>query len=109
MRSMTSLREQGATAGLTSERVRWLDAFRSVRAETEARAALLSVEDQIVQSMADASPTKWHRAHVTWFFETFLLVPHAHGYRDLRSSAFRSCSIPIMSPPARVMRGPNAD
>ncbi len=81
MRSMTSLREQGATAGLTSERVRWLDAFRSVRAETEARARPLSVEDQIVQSMPDASPTKWHRAHVTWFLETFLLVPHAKGYR----------------------------
>ncbi|MGA9563530.1 MAG: ergothioneine biosynthesis protein EgtB, partial [Pseudolabrys sp.] len=50
----------------------WLQAFRRVRAETEARAAHLSAEDQIVQSMADASPTKWHRAHVTWFFEQFL-------------------------------------
>jgi len=59
----------------------WLEAFRTVRAETEARAAPLSPEDQIVQSMADASPTKWHRAHVTWFFETFLLVPHLPGYR----------------------------
>jgi ergothioneine biosynthesis protein EgtB len=78
---MTSLREQGATAGLTAERARWLGAFRSVRAETEARAKPLSPEDQIVQSMPDASPTKWHRAHVTWFFETFLLVPHAPGYR----------------------------
>src|ERR1700754_4714867 len=59
----------------------WLRAFRRVRAETEARAAHLSAEDQIVQSMADASPTKWHRAHVTWFFEQFLLVPHLPGYR----------------------------
>jgi len=59
----------------------WLEAFRTVRAETEARAAPLSPEDQIVQSMPDASPTKWHRAHVTWFFETFLLVPHLPGYR----------------------------
>ena len=59
----------------------WAQAFRRVRAETEARAAHLSAEDQIVQSMADASPTKWHRAHVTWFFEQFLLVPHAPGYR----------------------------
>ena len=42
-----------------------LRAFRRVRAETEARAAHLSAEDQIVQSMEDASPTKWHRAHVT--------------------------------------------
>jgi ergothioneine biosynthesis protein EgtB len=58
----------------------WREAFRSVRAETERRAAFLSAEDQVVQSMADASPTKWHRAHVTWFFEEFLLRKFAPGY-----------------------------
>jgi ergothioneine biosynthesis protein EgtB len=63
------------------ERAFWLDAFRRVRAETERRAAPLSAEDQVVQSMPDASPTKWHRAHVTWFFEQFLLRPFAPGYR----------------------------
>jgi hypothetical protein len=46
----------------------WAEAFRTVRAETERRASHLSAEDQGVQSMADASPTKWHRAHTTWFF-----------------------------------------
>jgi ergothioneine biosynthesis protein EgtB len=48
--------------------------YASVRAETEARAAPLSPEDQQVQSMPDCSPAKWHRAHTTWFFETFLLA-----------------------------------
>ncbi len=59
----------------------WAEAFRRVRGETEKRAAHLSAEDQIVQSMEDASPTKWHRAHVTWFFEQFLLVPNDPDYK----------------------------
>jgi ergothioneine biosynthesis protein EgtB len=59
----------------------WREAFRAVRDETERRAALLAPEDQVVQSMPDASPTKWHRAHTTWFFEQFLLAPHVRGYR----------------------------
>jgi ergothioneine biosynthesis protein EgtB len=56
-------------------------AYAQVRATTERLAAPLSAEDQTVQSMADVSPTKWHRAHVTWFFETFVLGPHVPAYR----------------------------
>src|SRR6516162_2542420 len=58
-----------------------IQAFREVRAETERRAAPLSAEDQVIQSMPDASPTKWRRAHTAWFFEQFLLLPHLVGYR----------------------------
>ncbi|HWU23915.1 MAG TPA: ergothioneine biosynthesis protein EgtB [Nocardioides sp.] len=50
--------------------------FDEVRAHTEQLALPLSPEDQTVQSMPDVSPTKWHRAHVTWFFETFVLADH---------------------------------
>jgi ergothioneine biosynthesis protein EgtB len=55
--------------------------YREVRERTERVAAALSAEDQTVQSMPDASPTKWHRAHTTWFFEAFILEPLEPGYR----------------------------
>ncbi len=54
--------------------------YEQVRAHTEALAAPLSPEDQTVQSMPDVSPTKWHRAHVTWFFETFVLAEREPGF-----------------------------
>ncbi len=61
--------------------MRLLDQYRAVRARTLELATPLSPEDQGVQSMPDASPTKWHLAHTSWFFETFVLKPHAPGHR----------------------------
>ena len=55
--------------------------YETIRGHTETLAEPLSPEDQCVQSMPDASPAKWHRAHVTWFFEEFVLVPHSPGYQ----------------------------
>ena len=55
--------------------------YRTVRRATEALAEPLSPEDCALQSMPDASPTKWHLAHTTWFFETLVLERHAPGFK----------------------------
>ena len=60
---------------MTSER------YRAVRATSAWLCEPLETEDYVVQSMPDASPVKWHLAHTTWFFETFVLKPGAPGYR----------------------------
>ena len=86
----------------------WREAYRAVRAETERRAEPLTPEDQVIQSMPDASPTKWHRAHTTWFFEQFLLRPHCPGYRpfDERFAyLFNSYYVAAGPRHARPMRG----
>src|SRR5262249_31636055 len=55
--------------------------YTAVRQQTGALTAPLSDEDQMVQSCPEASPAKWHLAHTTWFFETFILSPHLTDYR----------------------------
>src|SRR5665647_1136754 len=54
--------------------------FDAVRAQTEHLCEPLDTEDYVVSSMSDVSPTKWHLAHTSWFFETFVLGPHAPEY-----------------------------
>lgn len=58
-----------------------LHAFERVRRFSEELAAPLAPEDCVVQTMPDVSPTKWHLAHTSWFFDTFLLQPHLAGFR----------------------------
>jgi ergothioneine biosynthesis protein EgtB len=56
------------------------DRLTLVRGHTDRLTSALTAEDQCIQSMADASPAKWHRAHTTWFFEQFVLVPFVQAY-----------------------------
>ena len=58
----------------------WISRYLNVRQQSEALCAPLRTEDYVVQSMPDVSPTKWHLAHVTWFFEQFILKPHCDDY-----------------------------
>ncbi|MFC3609234.1 ergothioneine biosynthesis protein EgtB [Stutzerimonas tarimensis] len=69
--------QQAETAGLDD----LLQRFQRNRATSEAICAPLEIEDYVIQSMPDVSPPKWHLAHVSWFFEAFLLVPYLPGYK----------------------------
>ena len=84
----------------------WKSAFARVRARTEALAAPLSPEDQLLQAHPECSPTKWHRAHTTWFFETFILVKAGIAPVDERwSFLFNSYYEGIGPRHARTRRG----
>jgi ergothioneine biosynthesis protein EgtB len=56
------------------------DNYQQVRELSDRICQPLAIEDYVIQSMPDVSPPKWHLAHTTWFFETFLLVPYLNGY-----------------------------
>jgi ergothioneine biosynthesis protein EgtB len=68
-----------ATTPLTSA-LPLADRYQSVRRQTEALCAPLEIEDYVVSTMSDVSPTKWHLAHTSWFFETFVLAPFDDAY-----------------------------
>ncbi|MFM9887246.1 MAG: ergothioneine biosynthesis protein EgtB [Burkholderiales bacterium] len=59
----------------------FLRRFAKVRGATEHLCQPLATEDYVIQAVPDASPTKWHLAHTTWFFENFILLPLCPGYR----------------------------
>ncbi len=106
--NLAPLRQPATPSEAEAPRRSWARQFRTVRSETERRAAPLSPEDQVIQSMADASPIKWHRAHTTWFFEQFLLVPRLPGYRRFDDSfayLFNSYYVAAGPRHARPQRG----
>jgi ergothioneine biosynthesis protein EgtB len=82
--------------------------FTQVRRTTQALCSELTAEDCMVQSMADASPVKWHLAHTTWFFETFVLTPHLADYTPLNPeyrNLFNSYYNAVGDRPLRDKRG----
>jgi len=73
--------ERGLVSGLP-RRNGLGDRFQSVRDQTASLCSSLETEDYVVSSMPDVSPTKWHLAHTSWFFETFVLTDHDAAYRS---------------------------
>lgn len=71
-----------ASASPEEQRSIWVDAYLSVRKRSEELCAPLSPEDCMIQTVPEASPTKWHLAHVSWFFETFLLMEYLAHYPE---------------------------
>ncbi|MGB5334804.1 MAG: DinB family protein, partial [Woeseiaceae bacterium] len=84
------------------------DRYRKVRSATLALISELQPEDTVVQSMPDVSPTKWHLAHVTWFFEHFILQAQVKNYAhfdDAYHYLFNSYYHTVGSMHARPQRG----
>jgi ergothioneine biosynthesis protein EgtB len=82
--------------------------YRQVRRQSESLCAPLMVEDYVVQTMPDVSPPKWHLAHVSWFFETFVLTPYLRNYRQFDPRfhpLFNSYYQGIGAPFPRAQRG----
>jgi ergothioneine biosynthesis protein EgtB len=97
---------QTTTLPVAEARDRILALYARTRAHTERLSARLTPEDQQLQSMADASPTKWHRAHTTWFFETFVLAPAGTEAVDPRYAFLFNSYYETLGPQhARARRG----
>lgn len=82
---------------MDAHRNEFLQRFQAIRRQTEALCSPLEIEDYVVQPIVDVSPPKWHLAHTTWFFETFLLQrfhsnfkPHNPFYNFLFNSYYNS-------------------
>ncbi|MDH3197469.1 MAG: ergothioneine biosynthesis protein EgtB [Candidatus Krumholzibacteria bacterium] len=85
-----------------------IERYRHVRAFSVSLCETLEPEDTVVQTMPDVSPTKWHLAHTSWFFETFLLAPYLSGYRSpdpLYASLFNSYYVAVGERHHRPHRG----
>lgn len=82
MLKQESALQQEQCAEQSSPQASLLTRYREIRKDSESICDPLQVEDYGVQTMADVSPPRWHLAHVTWFFETFLLKPYLFDYQE---------------------------
>jgi ergothioneine biosynthesis protein EgtB len=84
------------------------ESFSQVRRQSVELCEPLLVEDYVVQTMPDVSPPKWHLAHVSWFYETFILTPHLKDYRPFNqqfNDLFNSYYQGVGKPFPRAQRG----
>jgi ergothioneine biosynthesis protein EgtB len=94
---------------------RAIERYRSVRAQSERLCQYLSAEDMAAQSMEDASPVKWHLAHTTWFFETFIVLkrgsrqPFNAHFQHLFNSYYNSVGEPYSRPSRGLLTRPSVD
>src|SRR6476659_5265908 len=77
----TTMDAGAAALACEGEEPRLVDRYKAIRRFSETLCEPLAVEDYVIQPMPDVSPTKWHLAHTSWFFETFLLASAVPDYR----------------------------
>ncbi|MCB2097906.1 MAG: ergothioneine biosynthesis protein EgtB [Parvularculaceae bacterium] len=111
MQSMSARRERSRAA----DRDSLLRQFQNARKMTKALVAPLSAEDCVIQSMPDASPAKWHLAHTTWFFETFILLsiegcsPFDDAYQQLFNSYYNQVGAQFPRPARGMLSRPSLE
>src|SRR6266516_7373111 len=81
--TVTTFKQESSLVTHSQSNQYFVEQYQKVRHFSEQLCEPLVTEDYIIQSMPDVSPTKWHLAHVSWFFETFLLSPALPDYKSL--------------------------
>ncbi len=98
---------EGVVVTVGAEASKLAQRYRSVRDRSLRLCEPLAIEDYGVQPMPDASPPKWHLAHTTWFFETFLLKPHLpFGAPKKYMALYQGVALPPIPHPQKPDVGP---
>ncbi len=103
----TSASREASPVPVASREASLLEKYLAVRQTSAQLCGPLTVEDHSLQPMPDASPAKWHLAHTTWFFETFVLSEYVAGYRPFQTefrTLFNSYYNAVGDRPLRTLR-----